>query len=76
MNTVMDFIKKQVMQNMNPKNIIGNMIPSSNNPIVNNLIQMGNNNDVDGIKKFAENIFRQQGRDFNKEFEQFKSNFK
>lgn len=40
-----------------------------NNPIVKNVMAMRNNNDTDGLTKFAENAFSEKGQNYS-EFEQ------
>ena len=46
------------------------------NPMMNNLIQMAKAGNTQNIETFARNLFREQGRDFDTEFEEFKKNFK
>ena len=41
-------------------------------PMGNQLIQMANNKDANGIERFARNYFKQQGIDFDTEFAAFK----
>lgn len=53
------------------KKMIGN-----SNPMLNNLIDMAQKGNSDGIETFARNMFKEQGRDFDKEFSEFMSNFK
>ena len=63
------------MGNMNPKNIVMNMLKGNTNPIFANLIEMENKNDVQGLENFARNYMKEQGKDFDKEFNDFKSMF-
>lgn len=49
----------------NPKEYVMNMAKTSNNPILNNLINMANKNDTKGLETFANNMFKEQGMDFN-----------
>lgn len=46
------------------------------NPMMNNLIRMAKTGDAQSIENFARNIFREQGRDFDAEFAEFRKNFK
>ena len=66
---------KGMMGNMNPKNIVMNMLKNNTNPIFANLIEMANKNDVKGLENFARNYMKDQGKDFDKEFNDFKSMF-
>ena len=60
----------------NPKEVVINMIKSNNNPMVKNLVEMAEKGDNEGIEKFARNMFKEQGRDFDSEIKQFMTNFK
>ena len=66
---------KGMMGNMNPKNIVMNMLKNNTNPIFANLIEMANKNDVKGLENFARNYMKDKGRDYDKEFNDFKSMF-
>lgn len=66
---------KGMMGNMNPKNIVMNMLKNNSNPIFANLIEMANKNDVKGLEQFARNYMKDNGRDYDKEFNEFKSMF-
>jgi hypothetical protein len=46
------------------------------NPMMNNLIRMAKSGNTQDIENFARNVFREQGRDFDAEFSEFKKNFK
>lgn len=46
------------------------------NPMMNNLIRMAKSRNIQDVENFARNIFREQGRDFDKEFTEFRNNFK
>ena len=59
----------------NPKEAVINMIKSNNNPMFKNLIEMAEKGDTKGVENFARNFYTQQGRDFNQEFNNFKSMF-
>lgn len=75
MNNSMEMIKT-IMSNKNPQQVIQNMISNNTNPMLNNLINMAQNGDTKGVENFARNIFKEKGRDFDKEFSDFMSNFK
>lgn len=67
-----------MMRGKNPKDVAINMIKSNmpNNPIINNMVNLANNGDVDGVKNVARNILKDRGMDFDKEFTSFLGNFK
>lgn len=60
----------------NPQEIVSNIMNNNNNPMVKNLSNMAKNGDNQGIENFARNLFKEQGRDFDKEFGAFMDNMK
>ena len=59
----------------NPQKFMLNMLQQqSNNPIMANLIRMAQVNDEKGIENFARNLMKEQGLDFDKEFNTFRKN--
>ena len=69
----------QMLQNfitkgLSPQKIAEQM--AGNNLMMANLIKMANAGDTDGVEKVARNMFKEKGRDFDKEFSEFKSKFK
>ena len=66
---------KGMMENMNPKNIVMKMLKNNSNPIFANLIEMANKGDTKGLEQFARNYMKDNGKDFDKEFNEFKSMF-
>ena len=67
---------KGMMGNMNPRNIAMQLLGQNNNPIFNNLIDMANKGDTKGIEEFARNYMKEQGRNYDEEFNKFKGMFK
>lgn len=67
---------KGMMGNMNPKNMAMTMLKNNTNPIFSNLIDMANKGDTKGVENFARNYMKSQGKDFDKEFNNFKDMFK
>ena len=62
-----------------PKDIAIQMIGNYNNPVINNLVKMAEKGDYQGVENFARNMFKEQGRDFDKELQDmqnFINNFK
>ena len=66
---------KAMMGNINPKNMVMNMLKGNTNPIFANLIEMANKGDTKGLEQFARNYMKDNGRDYDKEFNDFKSMF-
>ena len=71
-----NMIKGFIGKGMNPQQILGNMIKNNSNSVVNNLIEKAKEGDTKGVETFARNLFKEQGRDFDKEFAEFRKNFK
>lgn len=59
-----------------PKDAVVNIIKTNNNPMIKNLVEMAEKGDNKGVEEFARNLYKQQGRDFDKEFNDFMNNFK
>lgn len=57
----------------NPQQIVMNLIQQENNPMLNNLISMGQQGDVKGLEMVARNIAKEKGIDFDKEFSNFRN---
>lgn len=66
-----DFLKQG-----SPRQLVEKLVMNNTNPIVKQLVQKAQSGDVKGVEEFARNIYKQQGRDFDKEFSDFISNFK
>ena len=59
----------------NPKEAVINMVKSNNNPMLKNLVEMAEKGQNDKIEEFARNLFKEQNKDFDQEFNNFKSMF-
>ena len=71
-----EMIKEFIGKGMNPQQILGNVMKNNSNPVFNNLIEKAKEGDSKGVENFARNLFKEQGRDFDKEFAEFRKNFK
>ena len=74
MNNPINFIKN-LLANANPQTIAMKMI-GNGNPVLGSLAQMAEKGDEKGIENFARNLFKENGKDFDKEFSDFMNNFK
>ncbi len=70
----MQMLQNFLTKGLSPQKIVEQM--AGNNPMMANLIKMANAGDTDGVEKVARNMFKEKGRDFDKEFSEFKSKFK
>lgn len=75
MNNPIDMIRNFIRYN-SPQQLVEKLIMNNTNPIMSQLIQKARNGDTKSVEEFARNLYKQQGRDFDKEFSEFMSNFK
>ena len=76
MNNNVNDIKQFITNGGTPQQLIEKIITGNTNPIILNLINMAKNGDQEGVENFARNLFREQGRDFDKELNDFMSYLK
>ena len=69
-------ILKSMFGSMNPKEMVSKIISNNSNPIVGNLVNMANKGDTKGIEEFARNYMKEQGRNYDEEFNNFMNNFR
>lgn len=67
-------LQKYIANGGTPEKLLSEMM--LRNPMMNNLIRMAKSGNTQDIENFARNVFREQGRDFDAEFSEFKKNFK
>lgn len=60
----------------NPQEVVLSVLGMNNSPVLKNAVEMAKNNDYDGVKQLAENICKEKGMDFDKEFNNFMNNFR
>lgn len=60
---------------MNPQEILMKTVTNSNNPMILNLVKMAKEGNSQGVETFARNLFKEKGRDFDKEFSEFMSRY-
>ena len=65
---LLDMLKQ--FKGRNPQEIAMQLIGNTNNPMLNNLVQMARNGDRQGVENFARNVLKEQGRDFDEEYAQ------
>ena len=71
----MQMLQSFLGRGMSPQQII-NQMSGNKNPMITNLMNMMKTGDSKGVENFARNIFKEKGRDFDKEFGEFKKKFK
>lgn len=76
MNNPIELIKAFMSKGGNPQLLLDRAVKSNANPMITNLVNMARSGDSKSVENFARNIMREKGRDFDKEFTDFMSNFK
>ena len=68
----------RMMQSGNHQQMIQSMFGDmiNKNPMLTNMMNLAKNNDAEGVRNIANNLFSSQNRDFNREFSDFMSNFR
>lgn len=64
-------IKNYMTNGLTPKGIVKSIV--GNNPVFNNLINMADKGDNQGIETFARNVLKERGLDFDKEMANMKN---
>lgn len=73
----LNILKNFMGKGGNPQQLLMKAIGGNNsNPMINNLIQMAQSGNTQGIENFARNFFKEKGRDFDKEFAEFMQSMK
>ncbi len=78
MNFNLPILMKMINQSGNPQNFVLNMVKENagGNPLFDNLISLAQQGRGNEIENIARNIFKEQGRDFDKEFNSFRRTIK
>lgn len=63
-----------IAKGLSPQRIVEQMM--GDNPMIANLIKMASSGNTSGVEDFARNMFKEKGRNFDKEFSEFRSKFK
>ena len=74
MNPIQIMLQSFITKGVSPQKIVEQMV--GNNPMMANLIKMANSGNTSGVENFARNMFKEKGRDFDKEFNEFKQKFR
>lgn len=71
------YLIRQMRQGKNPQQLMIDILEgeASQNPIIGNLLSMAKDNRTADIEKFARNLAKEQGIDFDKEFSRFKKQY-
>lgn len=75
MNNPIQMIK-MLMGKGNPEEVAKQLMGDNSNPLLMNVLKMAQSGDTQGVENFARNLYKEQGKDFDKEFSEFMSNFK
>lgn len=70
----MQMLQNFITRGLSPQKIVEQMM--GDNPMIANLMKMANSGNTSGVENFARNMFKEKGRDFDKEFSEFRKKFK
>ena len=70
----MQMLQTFLGKGLSPQKIVEQMM--GDNPMIANLMKMAHSGNTAGVETFARNMFKEKGRDFDKEFSEFRHNFK
>lgn len=60
---------------MNMKQMVMGMLKNNSNPIFANLVNLAEQNNTKELENFARNYLKEQGRNYDEEFNKFINNF-
>lgn len=66
-------IQEMIRNGYNPQQIVTAILQKQNNPMAANLLTLARNGNVAEIEKIARNVTASQGKDFDTEFQAFRS---
>jgi hypothetical protein len=71
---------QMIMKSKNPEQFVMNMlqekINATNNPMLINMLNLAKQGKTNDIEEIARNVFKEQGLDFDKEFNSFRNSLK
>ena len=74
-NNPLNTIKNYFRKGGNPQQLFARFIQQNRNPMLNNLVKMAQSGNTKELENFARNALKEQGKDFDTEFTQFKNQF-
>lgn len=66
-------VQEMIRNGYNPQQIVTAILQKQNNPMAANLLTLARNGNVAEIEKIARNVAASQGKDFDTEFQAFRS---
>ena len=66
-------VQEMIRHGYNPQQIVTTILQQQNNPMAVNLLTLARNGNFQEIEKIARNVAASQGKDYDKEFQAFKS---
>ena len=76
MNNSVSNLRTFINNGGNAQQVVQRLIQSNTNPMINNLMKLAQKGEINSVENFARNMFKEQGRDFDKEFNEFMNHFK
>lgn len=66
-------VQEMIRNGYNPQQIVTAILQKQNNPMAANLLTLARNGNIAEIEKIARNVTASQGKDFDTEFQAFRS---
>lgn len=66
-------VQEMIRNGYNPQQIVTAILQKQNNPMAANLLTLARNGNIAEIEKIARNVAASQGKDFDTEFQAFRS---
>ena len=66
-------VQEMIKNGYNPQQIVTTILQTQNNPMAMNLLTLARNGNFQEVEKIARNVAASQGKDYDKEFQAFKS---
>ena len=77
LDTIKNFLNNGGSLEKAIQNAMANTVKNNNsNPMFANLINMAEQGNTKGVEDFAINLLKEEGRDFDKEYSEFRKNFR
>lgn len=73
---MLNMIKNSLGRGITPQQLLMQSMQNNSNPMLNNLIVMAQKGNKQDVENFARNLFKEKGRDFDKEFAEFMNNLR
>lgn len=61
----------QMIRQGSPRQVVEQLLSRNTNPMIRELVNKAKNGDSKGVEEFARNLYKQQGKNYDEEFNKF-----